>query len=207
MARAGYVPVVVTALLAVIALWFFPPDWNIWVGLPLALIFVLLANFFRDPERRVPDRQGVFAVAPADGRVVLVRNDGKGLQISIFLSVLDVHVNRMPVAGTIVKIVHTPGRFFAAYRAEASTENERESIEIESPSVGRVVCTQVAGLLARRIDNWVQEGESLRIGERYGMIRFGSRVDLLLPSKFRALVREGARVKAGSTPLAEIPRG
>jgi phosphatidylserine decarboxylase len=207
MAKPGYLPVALTALLTAAAWFFLPPDWNLWVGLGLLLALALLVNFFRDPDRALPDRKGVYAVAPADGRVVLVHESATGLQISIFLSVFDVHVNRMPIGGRITRLQNTPGKFLAAYKPEASTDNERETIEIESPSAGKVVCTQVAGLLARRIDNWVAEGDCLDQGARYGMIRFGSRVDMTLPATFKALVREGARVKAGSTAIAEIPRG
>lgn len=195
------------AVLTVGAFYLLPPDWNLAAGLVLLALTLLLANFFRDPARRPPERNGVFAVAPADGRVVLVHQSDSGLQISIFLSVFDVHVNRSPVSGRITRLHHTPGKFLAAYKAQASTDNERETIELDSPSAGKVVCTQVAGLLARRIDNWVHEGDRLEQGARYGMIRLGSRVDLTLPASFRPLVREGARVRAGFTPVAEIPRG
>jgi len=206
-AKPGYAPVVVVALLAAICYWLLPADWNLWVGVVLLLLLALLVNFFRDPSRSLPNRQGVYAVAPADGRVVLVDQAGDGLQISIFLSVFDVHVNRMPVGGRVTRMQHTAGKFLAAYKKEASTDNERETIEIESASAGTVVCTQVAGLLARRIDNWIKQGDRLEQGARYGMIRFGSRVDMTLPGTFRPLVRVGAKVKAGSTPIAEIPRG
>lgn len=207
MAKQGYLPIAIVAFCTAAACFLLPADWNLWVGLLMLLVLALLVNFFRDPARALPDRQGVFVVAPADGRVVLVAESAEGLQISIFLSVFDVHVNRMPVGGQITRLQHTPGKFLAAYKPEASTENERETIEIDSPSAGKVVCTQVAGLLARRIDNWVSEGDRLEQGVRYGMIRFGSRVDMTMPAAFKPLVREGARVKAGNTPIAEIPRG
>lgn len=207
MARPGYVPLaaglVVTALVWILA----PEPWRLYLGFVALAALLLLANFYRDPERTLPARSGVFAVSPADGKIVRVEQDAGGLHISIFLSVFDVHVNRAPLGGRVRTIQHYAGKYLPAFRSETSSENERVVLEIESASAGRVVCTQVAGLLARRIQNWVAEGDTLEIGQRYGMIHFGSRVDLTLPERFRPLVRTGARVKGGATPLAELAFG
>jgi len=199
----------VAVLLGVtVAVWLWAGEsWRYTAGLPLVALLLLAANFYRDPPRHLPERNGVFAVAPADGRVVQVAADETGLHISIFLSVFDVHVKRAPVGGRVTALEHVPGRYLPAFRREASTENERVTLRIDSPSAGPVACTQVAGLLARRIQNWVAEGDTLTAGARYGLIHFGSRVDLVLPPRFRPLVRAGAHVKGGATPLAEIPHG
>lgn len=207
MAKPGY-PFLAAGLAVNILVWLLTPDpWRLYLGAAALILLVLLANFYRDPSRALPARSGVFAVSPADGRVVRVDRDTEGLHISIFLSVFDVHVNRAPVGGHVRMLQHHAGRYLPAFRSEASAANERVILEIESASGGRVVCTQVAGLLARRIHNWVTEGETLEIGQRYGMIHFGSRVDLTLPVRFRPLVRRGAHVKGGATPLAELPLG
>jgi phosphatidylserine decarboxylase len=206
-AKAGRVPVLAVAVLVLFAWWLLPAGWNLWVAGPLLTVLVLLANFFRDPERQLPARDGVFAVSPADGRVVLVDRNERELSLSIFLSVFDVHVNRAPVSGTIISITRVEGKYLPAYETEASIRNERVTLAIESPDAGRVRCTQVAGLLARRIDNWVSEGDGLKMGQRYGMIRFGSRVDLSLPPNFVPLVQVGQHVKGSLTVLAEVPRG
>jgi phosphatidylserine decarboxylase len=178
-----------------------------WIGIPATLLLILLVNFYRDPERQPPRRSGVFAVSPADGRIVRVHKSAQMLRISIFLSVLDVHVNRAPVAGRVAALRRSPGRFLPAFLGRASSSNERVTLVIDAHDGGAVSCTQVAGLLARRIDNWIETGQKLRMGERYGMIRLGSRVDLDLPVDFAPLVRPGEHVKAGETPLAERSHG
>jgi phosphatidylserine decarboxylase len=207
MAKPGY-PFLLVAVVANVMVWLLAPDaWRLYLGTMAAVALLLVVNFYRDPVRTVPARSGVFAVAPADGKVVRVDSDTEGLHISIFLSVFDVHVNRAPLSGRIRALKHHPGKYLPAFNRKASAVNERVVLELESAACGRIVCTQVAGLLARRIQNWVGEGEHLEIGQRYGMIHFGSRVDLTLPGRFRPLVRTGARVKGGATPLAELGSG
>ena len=207
MARPGYVPLAV-GLLVTVLIWSLAPEaWRLYLGLSALVALGFLANFYRDPGRSVPSRSGVFAVSPADGRVVRVEEDSEGLHISVFLSVFDVHVNRAPVGGRVRLLRHHSGKYLPAFNSESSSANERVVLEIDSAAAGRVVCTQVAGLLARRIQNWIAEGDNLEIGQRYGMIHFGSRVDLTLPGRFRPLVRTGAHVKGGSTALAELTGG
>jgi|LJSS01.1.fsa_nt_gb phosphatidylserine decarboxylase len=169
--------------------------------------------FFRDPERPLPpeaERDGA-VLAPADGRVVQVCRvtepeflGGEAVQVSIFLSVLDVHVNRVPVTGVVRLCRYVPGRFLVAYRAEASQQNEQTVIGIESPN-GRVLFKQIVGVLARRIVCTLREGQFVRAGERFGMMKFGSRMDVLLPAeRVQLCVREGMRVRAGQTILAYL---
>jgi len=209
MARQGYSRVVPLACLTGLAFLWLPGNWRWLVGGALAVLLVLLLNFYRDPDRTAPAGTGgaLRLLAPADGRVVAVRHSQERLEVSIFLSAFDVHVNRSPAAGRVVSLAHTPGRYLPAFLANSSTENERVRLEIQSPDAGRVVCTQVAGLLARRIENWIEVGSTLAEGERYGMIHLGSRLDLEAPGEFKAVVAPGQRVKAGVSVLAEYTRG
>lgn len=174
-----------------------------WAGILVALgIFVLY--FFRDPERQIPaDPDAV--VSPADGRVVEIVDEpqsGKsGKRISIFLSVFDVHVNRSPVGGKIARMEYTHGRFMAAWKGKASAENEQNLIAIETPG-GQMQFKQIAGWVARRIVVWKKIGDEVKIGERVGMIRFGSRVDVWLPADAEILVQRGQHIAGGATQLA-----
>lgn len=173
------------------------------VGGVVGVLFLFMLQFYRDPERRpADDLSPADVLSPADGRVVDVHRNTGELCISIFLSPINVHVNRAPVTGRVLELVHTPGLFRPAYEGRASTENERVSLSIDSPGLGTVTCVQVAGLLARRIENWIEAGQTLTRGERYGMIHFGSRVDLVLPSGLTPRVRPGDRVKGGQSVLA-----
>jgi phosphatidylserine decarboxylase len=180
-------------------------------GAALAVVAVFLISFFRDPERR-SDAPADRLLSPADGTVLSIspcseeeRSNGMTTQISIFMSVFNCHVNRAPAGGVVLSARHTPGRKMAAFADAASTENERNRVEIEA-SGRRIVFTQVAGALARRIVFRKKPGESVARGERVGMIRFGSRVDLLLPAEIEPLVGRGDAVRAGHTPVAR-PRG
>jgi len=174
----------------------------IWAPLLLAAIVPATAFtlwFFRDPERVAPSDAAV--VSPADGKIVRCGADG----ISVFLNVFDVHVCRSPVRGRVVSVVHVPGRFVAAFRDDASEHNERAEILVEGDE-GRTRLVLVAGLVARRIVCRVRPGQVLEAGERVGMIRFGSRVDLVLPDGLAPSVKIGDRVTAGETVLARFPR-
>lgn len=172
------------------------------------------AGFFRHPPRVPPTRPGAI-VAPADGLVCVIdtaappaelgMGDAPLPRVSIFLSLLDAHVQRAPVSGEVIAMQHRPGRFGSADLAAASTENERTSLCIRTPSGAEVVAVQVAGLLARRIICDAQVGDKLTIGDTYGLIRFGSRLDTYLPAGAEPLVREGQRAIAGETVLAELP--
>lgn len=180
-----------------------------WIG---TILTVWCALFFRDPVRVTPLRDGL-VVAPADGRVSLVVQAvpppelGLGNQplprVSIFMSVFNCHVNRSPVTGRIEKIIYKPGKFINAELDKASEDNERNSLVISTPA-GQIGVTQIAGLVARRIVSFVREGQSLTAGERFGLIRFGSRLDIFLPAGTKPLVAEGQTACAGETVLADL---
>jgi phosphatidylserine decarboxylase len=167
-----------------------------------AVLLVFTLNFFRDPQRWPPEDAGAF-LSPADGRII--RADGE--RVSIFMNVFDVHVCRSPVAGRVASVAHEPGLFFAAMRDEASEHNERTAIIVETPDGNPVRFVLVAGLVARRIVCRVAAGSALDAGERVGIIRFGSRVDLDLPAGATLAVGVGDRVVAGETVVARrVPR-
>lgn len=181
-----------------------------WWGLALVglLLTACVAFFFRDPERVVP-RLPEAIVAPADGRVMeIVAAGERRHRVSIFLSILDVHVNRAPYGGTVSKVTYTPGQFLAAYRREASLVNEVNSVTIQSHD-SEFVVKQIAGVIARRIVCRVQPGDVLEKGQRYGLIRFGSRIDLVLPQDAEVVIRVGDTVRGGETILAVLkePQG
>jgi phosphatidylserine decarboxylase len=174
---------------------------------PAGILFFLglfVFYFFRDPERTIPADPGK-VLAPADGRVVEIVEEQSesvpGHRISIFLSIWDVHVQRAPVAGRISKIEYRPGKFYGAYRAAASHDNEQNAIYINTPTA-TIIVKQIAGAIARRVLCWKQVGDSLAIGERVGMIRFGSRVDIWIPSDAEVTVRRGQFAKGGETVIA-----
>lgn len=159
--------------------------------------------FFRDPEREiVVGPRNV--VSPADGKVVAVRDDPEGPSIAIFLNVFDVHVNRSPIAGRVESVTYTKGRFLAAFDERAGEQNERNDIVITGP-LGTVRVRQIAGAIARRIVCKVRPGDSLGLGERFGLIRFGSRTDVRLPRGSILRVRVGDRVSGGSTLIGRLP--
>ena len=183
-------------------------------GHPVAVVPLVVAVgfslfFFRDPDRRAPTDERL-VVSPADGRVLSVGEaaapelGGAATRISIFMSPLDVHVNRHPVSGTVEDVRHTSGKFRAAFADKASLDNERNALVVASGS-RRYLVVQIAGALARRIVCRARPGDPARRGERFGVIMFGSRVDLFLPGDVRPVVRPGDRVHAGSTVVAEVP--
>lgn len=164
-------------------------------------------GFFRDPERTPPDLAGA-VLAPADGRVMAVGEltdpwVGQAVRVSIFLSPLDVHVNRAPVGGIVKNVEYVPGRFLAAYRPEASEENERCTVSFEGETA-RIVARQIAGVAARRIVCRVQPGDTLKAGERFGLIRFGSRTDLIVPRGTAIRVAVGDRVRGGESVMGVL---
>lgn len=166
-----------------------------------------VGHFFRDPER-VPPEDAEAVVSPADGRVVKIAREKDPLSgeekqaVCVFMNVFDVHVNRMPVSGKIETIRYVPGKFFNASLDKASTDNERNLLEIVGKGNQRFTVVQIAGLIARRIVCWSEKGDKLKRGDRFGMIRFGSRVDLYMPDGFDLDVSVGDRVFAGETVLA-----
>ena len=186
------------------------------VGLSMVALFFLAVTlfigfFFRDPERVIPEETGTTVVSAADGRVVDVKivqgSDVAGeamLKISVFMSVFNVHVNRIPVAGTIKKIVYQPGKFFSANLDKASQHNESNRITLETRDSKSVAFIQISGLIARRIACWVKEADDVEAGQRFGLIRFGSRVEIYLPEDTIITVQNGQKVKAGMTIIGHL---
>lgn len=178
-------------------------------AIPFWLIALFVLQFFRDPPREVPG-DGKSVLSPADGRIVAIQPvrdpwlDRDALKISVFMNVFNVHSNRSPVDGEVIKRWYNPGKFVNADLDKASTENERNALHIRSADGQDITCVQVAGLIARRILCYVEPGAQLARGERYGFIRFGSRVDLYLPTDVRVKVTIGDKVRATSTVLAEL---
>ena len=205
-AREGWpflaVSLLVSALVTALTGW-------IW-ALPLWLIFVFVLQFFRDPARPIPQGDKL-VLSPADGRIVVIGPardpwlERDALKISVFMNVFNVHSNRSPIEGNVIKRWYHPGQFVNAALDKASTENERNALHIRGKDGQDVTCVQVAGLIARRILCYVETGASLTRGQRYGFIRFGSRVDLYLPPETRVKVTIGDKVSATSTVLAELP--
>lgn len=173
-----------------------------WWGTPLFLLAAFCAWFFRDPQRTPPP--GPVAVSPADGKVMVVTPDGENhTRVSIFLNVFDVHVNRAPIGGVITDICYQRGKFMNAARTEASMENEMNILTIANGGV-TIVCKQIAGLIARRIVCYVRAGDHVDIGQRIGMIKFGSRCDVIFGPEWKTEVQPGVRVAAGSSVLARL---
>ncbi|HEY6444644.1 MAG TPA: phosphatidylserine decarboxylase family protein [Candidatus Acidoferrales bacterium] len=170
----------------------------------LILLGCFIFYFFRDPERAIPADPAAI-VSPADGKVVEIVSEALdsrgGSRISIFLSIWNVHVQRAPVEGRITEVSYRPGRFYGAFRARASSENEQNVIYVDTPQ-GVLVFKQIAGAIARRVLCWKRKGEMIARGERVGLIRFGSRVDIWLPMETEILVRRGQMVKGGESILA-----
>ncbi|HEY0723866.1 MAG TPA: phosphatidylserine decarboxylase family protein [Pyrinomonadaceae bacterium] len=194
--------IVVPVLLAAVA-----GAFNFWfVAGFFLLVMVFMAFFFRDPERAVPTDPNV-VVSPADGRVTRVgpmsEEADSPTVVSIFLSPLDVHINRSPIPGKIVDIKYSPGKFLMATNEKASLVNEQNALTIQGEKI-TVVCKQIAGILARRIVCWRGKGDNLKLGERFGMIKFSSRTDVLLPANVQVLVKEGQRVRGGTTVIGRI---
>jgi phosphatidylserine decarboxylase len=171
------------------------------------------AWFFRNPRRVSPCADGA-VVAPGDGKIIAIEEDYEprffkdhAIRVSIFLNIFDVHVNRIPCDGTVEQIVYQPGRFVAANRPEATMSNEQNAVMIRAANGAKVLCVQVAGLIARRIVCWTAIGEKVACGERFGLIRFGSRVDLFLPKGSSVSKAVGDRVKGGKDLVARLPYG
>jgi len=171
-----------------------------YLGVLFCALAAFVCYFFRNPERPIPEGRNLI-VSPADGKVVKVVRAESGEQtISIFLNIFDVHVNRSPIAGELRQLEYRRGRFKAAFDEEASRVNEQNVLTIEGGGI-RIVVRQIAGLIARRVVCWKKPGDGLQLGERFGLIRFGSRVDVVLPGQAKVLVRVGDRVRGGSSIL------
>lgn len=203
LAREGWPFIAISLVAAAAVTVVVHPLWSI----PLWLIAAFVIQFFRDPKRTPPGDRGLL-IAPADGKVVAVEPcrdpylDREGIKLSVFMNVFSVHSNRMPEAGRIEQIWYHPGSFVNAALDKASAENERNAVHLRCDNGMDVVCVQVAGLIARRILCYVRGGERVVRGQRYGFIRFGSRVDLYLPSEVNVKVAIGDWVTAGETVVA-----
>jgi phosphatidylserine decarboxylase len=213
-APEGLVFIAVAALIAALtyALAINRRSWALWlVAFSLTILALWVAYFFRDPERTGPRGERI-VIAPADGKVVLISDvdepafmAGRARRVSIFMNVFNVHVNRYPVTGTVRYLHYNPGKFLNAAVEKSSLENEQMSVGIET-SRGRVLVRQIAGLIARRIVTYSKQGEHVDQGQRMGMIKFGSRVDVFLPLDVQLRVKVGDMTLAGSTPIAELGR-
>ena len=211
--KYGYstlISITILSFLIIALALFIKEDWLKYLVIVAAggfLIFTLY--FFRDPNRTLPKQDNVF-VSPADGKVLLIKDvvsdkfvKGEATQISIFMSPFDVHVNRIPISGKVKYVNYVKGKFLTAYNDKADKENERNEIGIET-KFGNVFFTQVAGIFARRIISELKEGDSVKVGERFGMIKFGSRSDIIVPKKWLSQVKVGDHVYGGETILFKI---
>ena len=211
-AREGLVFIAIAALIAAgtYALALNRRSWPLWLlAFLLTVVALWVAYFFRDPER-TGVRGDQVVVAPADGKVVLIQEvdepafmGGRAKRISIFMNVFNVHVNRYPVSGTVAYVKYNAGKFLNAAAEKSSLENEQMSVGVETPR-GRVLTRQIAGLIARRIVTYSKLGETVQQGDRMGLIRFGSRVDVFVPMDAKILVKIGEAPVAGTTVIAEL---
>ena len=188
------VPIIIAVIFAIFQIWIATA---IFVGLAL-----FMAYFFRDPKRAIPTEADII-VSAADGKVTRVEDRENGKFVSVFLSPLDVHINRAPIAGKVIDVKLFQGKKAPATGNSASETNERNAITIEGAKM-TVVCTQIVGILARRIVCWSKTGDNLELGEKYGLIKFGSRTDLLMPLKTEILVKVGDRVVGGETIIGKL---
>lgn len=211
--KYGYTTIGVAAIIAflLIILSLFVQNNPLKITLIIFAIAVLsfTLNFFRDPDRKIPDKDGII-ISPADGKIIVFKENitnpfvGENCnQISIFMSPLNVHVNRIPISGKVEHLKYYEGKFIAAFEDKASENNERMETGITS-SYGKVLFTQIAGFIARRIVNELKVGDEVRMGERFGMIKFGSRVDIFVPAKFSPKVKINENVFAGETILFQL---
>jgi phosphatidylserine decarboxylase len=193
------IPFIAVPIIAAVILAFF----NFWIlaGILVALA-LFMAFFFRDPARTSPDDPSL-VVSAADGKVTRIEENDDGKLVSVFLSPLDVHINRSPIAGLVRSVTYIPGKKLPATKNEASFINERNSLTIEGSKM-TVVCTQIAGILARRIVCWSKEGDNLDLGQKFGLIKFSSRTDVLMPKNVEIMVGIGDRVRGGETVIAKL---
>ena len=203
--REGVPYVLALALITLLAFW-----WNLWLGLFVLALTAFVAFFFRNPERAIPS--GEVVVSPADGRVMSVVRvyeprflGGEATVVTIFLSIFDVHLNRAPIAGRVAYQEYVPGKYLVAYAEKASEINERNYLGLESEGGRRVLVVQVAGLVARRIVCWSKVGDTLRTGERFGLIKFGSCTQVYLPPDVLVTVRPGETVRGGLSVIGRLP--
>jgi phosphatidylserine decarboxylase len=206
LAREGRIHLILVAVAGLSATWFFG-----WGSAPVWILVIFVFQFFRDPARNISTEPGVI-VSPASGKIVAIseeenpyHNNQKSLKISVFMNVFSVHSNLIPVSGSIQACVYHSGKFFNAALDKASLQNERNALWIRTGSGHDVFCIQIAGLIARRIFSYVKQGDTVETGQRYGFIRFGSRVDLYLPTECRIAVKLGQWVSSGNNTMAYLP--
>jgi phosphatidylserine decarboxylase len=198
MVKEGFPFVIISLLIAIIFSYF-----GFWIlAVAFAILTLFMAYFFRDPRRTIPTEADII-VSAADGKVTRIEENDEGKLVSVFLSPLDVHINRSPIAGKIIEVDYIRGKKVPATRNDASFINERNSIKIEGEKI-TVICTQIAGIVARRIVCWNKLGDNLEIGQKYGLIKFSSRTDLLMPKNVEILVKIGDRVVGGETIIAKL---
>jgi phosphatidylserine decarboxylase len=201
--KDGILFVTIPLLIGIVLLIF-----NLWgVAILFFILAAFMAYFFRDPNRVIPNEIGI-VLSPADGKVTKVEridptDSNSPTLVSIFLSPLDVHINRSPIAGIITDVAYSKGRFMMATKEQASIVNEQNALTIQGEHV-TLVCKQIAGILARRIVCWKRAGDRVELGERIGLIKFSSRTDLLLPAEVEVEVKEGMRVRGGITIIGRI---
>lgn len=200
MVKEGFPFVIIAFLIAVVFSFF-----GFWIlAIVFAILTLFMAYFFRDPNRTIPTEADII-VSAADGKVTRIEENENGKLVSVFLSPLDVHINRAPISGKIVEVDYVRGKKVPATRNDASFINERNSIKIEGEKM-TVICTQIAGIVARRIVCWNKLGDDLDIGQKYGLIKFSSRTDLLMPKEVEILVNIGDRVVGGETIIAKLKK-
>ena len=200
-------------LAAAVFLWVQFTNWAAGLFLLLAtFLWLLILYFFRDPNRTVEAKPGL-VLGPGDGEVVEIKTEAETrflqtetIRLSIFLDITDVHVQRVPLAGKVALVQHQPGKFLQAFRPEASEANEFIAMVTESEGYGRILTKQIAGILARRCVNYLKPGDAVQTGQRFGLIRFSSRVDLFLPLTAEMLVKVGDKVAGGITPIAQLTK-
>lgn len=195
------VPLLIAAFFAFLYFWIDGIGFLIG-AIAFVLLAAFMAYFFRDPHRTIPSGDNL-VISAADGKVTRIDENENGKLVSVFLSPIDVHINRAPIAGKVVKVDYQKGKKVPATRNDASFVNERNSITIEGEKM-TVVATQIAGILARRIVCWSKTGDNLELGEKYGLIKFSSRTDLLMPKEVEILVKIGDRVVGGETIIAKL---
>lgn len=213
LAKEGFTTIIVVFTFSIVVGYgvSFGPAWLMYTTYPLLIALCgLILYFFRDPDRISPDGDNL-VLSPADGRVVLIQKTEEPeyvkepvTQISIFLSPLDVHVNRNPVSGLLEYVQYYPGKYLMAWEDHASEENERAHFGVKQASGTKIMFKQITGFLARRIQYHISEGDDLRAGNRFGIMKFGSRMDILLPSNTKINVAVGDRTTAGESVIAEI---
>ncbi|REL38204.1 phosphatidylserine decarboxylase family protein [Rhodohalobacter sp. SW132] len=212
-AKDGYSTIVVVAIFSIVVAFgasYLPNLISIIIYILLFILFGLTVYFFRDPERVTPDDENLI-ISPADGKVVLIKEAKENeylnqnvTQVSIFLSPLNVHVNRVPISGTVEYVRYSPGKYLMAWEDHASEENERAHFGVVHPSGVKILFKQITGFLARRIVYRLEEGNEITAGERFGIMKFGSRMDLLLPDNVEILVKKGEKTVAGESVIGRI---